>query len=449
MRLERLATATLVVAACSCSDPDGPADPTTTSTSGTTAPATTDLPVTSTGTGLPAPATTTTEGPPVSACDLEYGGRPAGARWRRCVVVLEGSSARAHAVDLDGDGRDELFVDDSGALGGPGLFSLTDEGITGGALRVGSAGHYSHCELRYDFDQDGTVDLDCLKTGSNTPDVWQNLGSTLGERLPQLGFPPRLTTSGAALLVDPDQDGRPERMITIAWPPELGGFRLFREDAGELVPEGPAVFLGGCSIPDGVAHGDFDGDGLDDAVVLDNPIGCDPHPAAYDPDWHRVHAFLSRPPLAMELTASVPTGAIPTHEFGQIFAADVIGDADVDIALSLEPPSGLFALVAGQGDGTFAPAVVLTASELGLPEGTRGSFIGQLDADPQPELVAVTYPDRGWILDDASHGHAVLEELTINGNIKAVGDFDGDGIGDLVVSSTIETSELVLLLSTP
>jgi len=405
------------------------------------------------GTGTETGTGTTSDTPPLEpACPEATVESVVGERVRRCEVLFEGSVWRAHGLDLDGDGRESVFIDKTSAFETSALYDWVDGELQGGETGVYTSGHLNACDLRWDFDSDGVLDVSCLKTGGERPRVHPNLGDTLGPSIPQAEYDAGIFTIGAAVLVDPDLDGRPERLISAILPEEARGFGLYREVDGVMHPYGPRHFLGGCAIPDGAAYADFDEDGLEDVVVLDNPIGCDWYVLEYDPDFHRVHVFVTRPETeTMDLAASVPTGRIPRWDFGQIVAGEMTGDTHADIAVTLDPP-GLAAVMPGRGDGTFDEAIVYTATDLGLPDvggvfgsaGKRGEtafamHFGQFDEDPDPELVADSRRDRIWVLDDHRHGLAVLEEYDVLGSVQGVAEIDGDGIDDLVVNGPLES----------
>lgn len=373
-----------------------------------------------------------------------------GGRLRRCEVLFAGSISRAHGVDLDDDGRDEVFIDGSNAFDGLRLFWWTDSEIIEQEV-VGNGGAYAdQCMVRHDFDDDGIRDLSCIKSGLTEPGVWKNLEVGLGDFIEQ---PPLadVWAWSAGLPIDADVDGRPERLAAVI-DPAPQGLQLFREVDGVMVQTGARHPLGGCGRPNNIAYADFDEDGIDDAVAVDHPTLCDGYPPEYDPTWHLTHILLSRSDH-MELSASIPTGAVPTHLWGRAFAGDMTGDGHADLALNLEPP-GLVSYIRGYGDGTFGAAMVFMAEDIGLPrpnsggQGTEVRYFGQFDDDPAPEVVASFYPDRTWVLDDPAAGMGILETYEIEATPRGIGDFDGDGIGDLVMSSSSgNQKEAFLLLS--
>lgn len=388
-------------------------------------------------------------GPPAGVCDSGYVGGDANGRVRRCEVLLQSSVGRTFGIDLDRDGRDEIFIGNSVALAVPALLWWTGREIIGHSV-AGGGFYGNRCVVDYDFDRDGTLDLSCILSGDPSPIVWRNLGDDLGDRIPPVGYPPDLIPWSTGLPVDPNRDGYPERLLTTIQPSGLiDGLRLFREEDGVMQPDSPVYPLPGCAWPINIAHADFDEDGRDDAVILDDPIVCDGYPVRYDPTWHQVHPLLTRPETeTMEPVESVPIGAVPAYHFGQIHAEDATDDGHADLLLTLEPP-GLVSLVAGRGDGTFEEAAVFTTEDAGLPSRTPmglppvARYFGEFDGDPWLELVVSDAPDRTWVLDDPQAGLAVLEIFEVEGNPVGVGDFDGDGIDDLVMSANPESFVLL------
>lgn len=447
-----------LLASCTCGAPaDGDAGTPSASSSSSGVGAST-VEGTDTGAGGTETGTATTADiPPLEpACPEATVGSVVGERVRRCEVLFEGAIFRAHGLDLDGDGRDSVFIDATSAFETSALYDWVDGQLQGGETGFYAVAGMDACELRWDFDGDGVLDVSCRKVGQRQPLVYPNLGDALASSLPQAELDETIYAHGTAILVDPNLDGEPERLISASQPEAARGVGLYRKVDGLMQPYGPRYFLGGCAIPDSAAYGDFDEDGLDDVVVVDSPVGCDWYVADYDPEFHRIHVFVTRPETeTMDLAASVPTGEIVRWDAAPIVAAEMTGDDHVDIGVALDPP-GLAAFMAGRGDGTFEDAVVYTATDLGLPDvgGLLGSagkpgetafamYFGQFDDDPDPELVADSHLDRIWVLDDHRHGLAVLEEYEVPGRVQGIADVDGDGVDDLVVAGALDSYLLV------
>jgi hypothetical protein len=177
----------------------------------------------------------------------------------------------------------------------------------------------------------------------------------------------------------------------------------------------PAVYYGtGGDIIDGsVAVGDFNGDGVLDAVI--------PAESGVWPFTGKGGGLFNQ---------GVLTTISPYHatEAAHIVAADFNGDGHLDVALGYQPfgePTG-FMVLFGNGNGSFQTPVFYP--------GTHPNWIAVADinGDGRPDLV-VSGPTiyinngKGVLLGPIS--------ASLPGAQFAVGDVNGDGIPDLVSSS--------------
>jgi hypothetical protein len=115
-------------------------------------------------------------------------------------------------------------------------------------------------------------------------------------------------------------------------------------------------------------------------------------------------------------------------------AADFDGDGRLDLAVDAVAAdgSGVVGVMAGRGDGTFAPPLMYAA-------GTDPSVgAGDFNGDGRPDLVATNYGDQtvGIYLNrgDGTFAPQVTYRSELCGFETAVGDLDGDDIDDLAVA---------------
>jgi FG-GAP-like repeat len=237
--------------------------------------------------------------------------------------------------------------------------------------------------------------------------------------------PPVYSGTGVAASGDFNQDGKLD---------------LVTADGTVLLGNGDGTFRKGAPLAvgnpnlDSIAVADFNGDGKTD-VLFNSTSTTD------------LYVFLGKGDGTFELTTT------NTGTFLSNFAvADVNGDHIPDVVGTVTSASGTTVWVfLGKGDGTFAvPGTSFAASNVPIGLLLLGDFNGDGKVD-----VALTGPGSGTTAEPVGvmlgDGHGNFQAPTISTGVinpqeMVVGDFNGDGHLDLVISSFNAPFETYLLL---
>lgn len=364
-------------------------------------------------------------------------------------LPLMGEPAALAAGDVDGDGRDELAVSSAdtalvrllaaadGALVEVARITPTvaADGVHLAALPGGAWGLYPSSSTRglleyYRGDGADWVRQDGYYPGCRPGDV-------VTADLNGDGVPDLVSVGGLA------------RVVTVMFgSPDLDYWGF------------PALALPGR--PAGLSLGDFDGNGLNDAVVMSAEIGTlgffqgrpdgglviapqvqtlfalpgpmaaiaadaqpGPELAVYD-RLGGVVRVLARGADSWETVASTPLAA----DVRRLAAGDVDGDGRQDLVVLVGTAPEVRVLF-GAGDGAF-PA----AAAFGFDSRAVGVAAVDLDADGRLDLVGVDAVNRVWTAlnrDGRSFEAGSWINAGSGARALAIGDLDGDGDDDVVV----------------
>jgi FG-GAP-like repeat/FlgD Ig-like domain len=232
---------------------------------------------------------------------------------------------------------------------------------------------------------------------------------------PAVTYPLGGKPEGGAL-VDLDGDGHLDLAVTSDNPNKIEFFKN-RGDGTFAAPT--TRLMGNATGPEGLAPGDFNGDGvLDFAVVL---FGA-----------NQVQLVFGDGAGGFTLGPTYAAGTEPS----MIVASDFDGDGDLDAALN-NRVSGDMSVYLNDGAGAFASAV-------NYPVGaeTRDIAVGDFNGDGRPDLAVTARDTRIVRLFDNVGGGAfhVFRDLSLGSTLEPQGvtfaDFDGDGALDVATATT-------------
>jgi hypothetical protein len=191
---------------------------------------------------------------------------------------------------------------------------------------------------------------------------------------------------------------------------------------------------GGSDFPNSVAVGDFDRDGTPDLAVA-NVI-------------NNVSVLLGNGNGSFGPATGYHAGDSPQS----LTVGDLRGDGILDLVVANsglnQSSQGSVSVLLGNGDGSFEPAVNYVAGSHPF-----AVAVGDLNGDGIPDLAVANIgsfgstPSVGILLGngDGSFQAAVNYAAGLAPWSVAVGDFDGDGISDLVVTNPYSNAVSVLL----
>ena len=185
--------------------------------------------------------------------------------------------------------------------------------------------------------------------------------------------------------------------------------------------------------PVALTVGDFNGDGIPDLAVSNGP------PFLF---VGNVSVLLGKGDGSFHAQKTFAIGGSPLEN--GIAIADFNADGNLDLAAAFQAkgPSGVSVLL-GNGDGTFQPEVI-------LPVPASALAVGDFNGDGLPDLVVATPPDMPGVAilintGDGNFGNAQLFPAGDSPVAVAVGDFNGDGNLDVALADFLGNQAVVLL----
>ena len=355
--------------------------------------------------------------------------------------------------DLNGDGKPELVVAQANSMGTSQLsvFLNTGNGTFTPGWTYQTSVFMGSLSLA-DFDGDGKADLLVADYYSNsTFSLFRGRGNgTFGNpAVHNIGFP----TSSIAV-EDVNGDGHPDLICDT----EPGFSVILGNGDGTFQP---ATSYGGIAAPGRLAAGDLDGNGKFDvaeidsynsvAVVLANPDGSFPAPAAYPlktsrPGFAAVGDFNNDGKL--DITHGYGTllgkgdgtfrqGPSYTSGVGPIAAvvADFNRDGNMDLAVADQYSTQGLEVLLGNGDGSFQPATKYSVAAASSVAAADFNNDGKLDlVVTNPATILSTLRILLGNGDGTFNSPSVIKLPTAPTTV-VTGDFNGDGNQDMAVIS--------------
>ncbi|MGB2867530.1 MAG: FG-GAP-like repeat-containing protein [Bacteroidota bacterium] len=282
-----------------------------------------------------------------------------------------------------------------------------------------------------DLDGDGKPDVVATSKNAQTISFFRNTGSPGSPT-----FAPAVTLGAGSQaesiqLADFDGDGKPDVMITNAGNPNLSGFH-------NLSTPGTISFAGLQSFPlrtdfigGGASHSvsslvaaDFNGDGKIDVATVDN--------------GNALAIILLNRSVPGLMSFSSNRNFATGGGAKSIAAADLDGDGRPELIVSYDTPGriGYYPNLSVTGTLTLGARTEVATGSL-----SYGISVGDLDGDGKPEVVVSNRSGSVGILRNTSSPGAISfaakqEFATADGaSASAIGDFDDDGKPDLAVAA--------------
>jgi VCBS repeat-containing protein len=184
------------------------------------------------------------------------------------------------------------------------------------------------------------------------------------------------------------------------------------------------------SGPHGVVASDLDADGILDLAFAENSSDT-------------IGVMLGNGDGTFQSRTAYSTGHRPLA----VAAQDLDGDHDVDLIVTNYSSPGTLSFLRGNGDGTFQPQSFLQTGGSGYPDQV---VIADMNHDSHPDILASNNDGYGGIsvlLSDGAGGFLPHQDFGagLSPTGLSVGDLNGDGILDAVVSNYFSNDVTVLI----
>jgi hypothetical protein len=364
-------------------------------------------------------------------------------QFRPPQTFATGSGPRALAIaDVNGDGRPDLIVANSGSDTVSVLLNQTPPGATVPTFapqQTFAAGAGPVSVAVGSLTGDGRPDLIVADVNASSVSVLLNQtapGATTLTFSPAQTFAtqaaPRAVVTG-----DLNGDGRPDLVVANADADTVSVLLNQTPPGATVLSFSPQQTFAAGSDPTAVAVGDLNGDGRPDLAVAD--VGSD----AVSVLLNQTPPGASTPSFAPQQTFA--TGTAPVA----VGIADVNQDRSPDLVVANEGSSSISVLLNQTAPGATAPSLVAqqTFAAGRMPASV---LVGDLNGDGQPDLIETSvYANTLAVLTNQAQAttdtaaFAPAQSLTTRGPALAVADVNGDGRPDLIIANQSAVSVLL------
>jgi FG-GAP-like repeat/IPT/TIG domain/Secretion system C-terminal sorting domain len=341
-------------------------------------------------------------------------------------------------TDFDGDGKTDIATPNNYSITGNSSSSISILRNTGspGAPAFAQAINLPTGVLTYalaagDINGDGKPDLVSVSVQANTVFIWLNTSSSSSISFSAGPGYATGTTPSAVAVYDLDGDGKPDIVVLNEMSNSLSVFRNI-STAG-TVAFATRVDVATGNLPSGMAVGDLDGDGKADVAVVNNLSNT-------------ISLFrntCSPGTIAFAARGDIATTAGTDNPYA-VAIADADGDGKSDLIVSnnnvTTVNAALVSFTIFQNTSTMSNLSFANAGNFGSGNSYEIG-VGDLNGDGKPDLVIPTqvagninvYTNSSVPGTISMTASAVL--TSISPFAPGIGDIDGDGIPDLVVSN--------------
>jgi hypothetical protein len=332
------------------------------------------------------------------------------------------------AADFNGDGFIDLAVSNSNS-GGTTLTILLGKG-DGTFMATATSptvGLFPDSVVAADFNGDGIPDLALTSVDQNLVTVLLGNGDGTFTAAPDLntGTTPQCVTTG---------DFKGDGILDLAVVGGNSALIFLGNGDGSFNQTTSSPQLGGSPVK--MAFGDFNNDGIADLAVTNSLQNGS------------VLIFLGKGDGTF--TAAPTNPAAGTSDVG-VATGDFDGDGNLDLAVSQygAATTDAVAILCGNGDGTFKPAVFYSGVELNF----ESVVVADLNGDGIADLILgqFWFGPVSVLLGNGDgtfqKGQSVNASVPLSPGYLAVADFDGDGVPDVAIPNQDLSGTVVALLT--